>query len=455
MKIKNILNFKLNFKNPLLPIFSFIFLAIPFGIYCIYSYGGLSGPDLYQAHYAQTVLTSRGYFFNHTSKTENGAKYQIVSVPEKYINSNIEQCLDNQFVQTVLQEFISGDPKKYCISDLKDDNDHIVKANVNAQYPFLSYIPQASGMFIANILGFSVNTQIQFARFFNFMFYLFIVALSIYLIPRAKWLFVVLGLLPTSLFLASSLSADSITIAFAFLITAVVFRFRTYKTKLTLVQKNVLLFLFIPMFLLKFAYAPICLLIFLIPDKILNLKSKLIISTVSVIIGLILYIIFSYWTGLNVRSTIPSLHDNITYIIQHFGLAFLGILINVLYLPMLIIDNSTNRYLVLSIIIGAIIYKSNQHLFKKKLDTFYDLLKYYKPVIISLIVAMLSMGLTYAALMASFNDVRGNGFVFIDGFQGRYVLPILPLLASIYFIGQDYFPSRTNIKHSKSVKSNK
>ncbi|RHK59752.1 DUF2142 domain-containing protein [Dorea formicigenerans] len=69
----------------------------------------------------------------------------------------------------------------------------------------------------------SVVYQLYFARFFNLLFYVAVIAISIRLTPILKKTFATIALMPMALFQAATVSYDPVLIALAFLATSLIF----------------------------------------------------------------------------------------------------------------------------------------------------------------------------------------------------------------------------------------
>lgn len=91
-------------------------------------------------------------------------------------------------------------------------------------YSPLSYAPQATALAAARTAGASRAMQFYAGRFGGLLVFVVLVAAAIRLTPILKEVFWILGLTPMALALAASYSADAITIAVAWLFTALVLR---------------------------------------------------------------------------------------------------------------------------------------------------------------------------------------------------------------------------------------
>lgn len=83
------------------------------------------------------------------------------------------------------------------------------------------YIPQVAGIALGRIMAYPPIALMYMGRFFNLLAWLCLIYIAISIIPVQKWLLLLLALTPTSLFQASSLSADALTNGLSFLLIAV------------------------------------------------------------------------------------------------------------------------------------------------------------------------------------------------------------------------------------------
>ena len=91
-------------------------------------------------------------------------------------------------------------------------------------YPPLSHLPQAAGIALGRLFNAPPVLLIYMGRAFNLLCWAFLAYLAIKVTPVFKRVFVLLALTPTSLFLASSLSADALTNGLSLLLIAVFLR---------------------------------------------------------------------------------------------------------------------------------------------------------------------------------------------------------------------------------------
>ncbi len=89
-----------------------------------------------------------------------------------------------------------------------------------AVYPPVPYVPAAVGIRVGRLFGASTFVLVLLARLADLAAFIAIVALAIRRLPSRAWVLAVLALTPVALFQAASVSADAITTALALLVLA-------------------------------------------------------------------------------------------------------------------------------------------------------------------------------------------------------------------------------------------
>lgn len=132
----------------------------------------------------------------------------------------------------------------------------------------ISYWPQALGLFIGRTLGVSMYTCVLLARLFNLAVYIALTYFAIKRMPVYKELFTIVALMPLTIYQAASGSPDSLMNALCFLFIALCFHYaleeeKKLNWKHAISLSVILLFIFV----IKYVYVCIGLLVFLIPMK--------------------------------------------------------------------------------------------------------------------------------------------------------------------------------------------
>jgi hypothetical protein len=93
-----------------------------------------------------------------------------------------------------------------------------------AAYAPAAYLPQAAGIALGRAAGLSPLGLLYAGRLANLVFWLILIRAAIGMAPLGKWLFALPALLPSTVFLAASLSVDAMAIGLAFLLAALALR---------------------------------------------------------------------------------------------------------------------------------------------------------------------------------------------------------------------------------------
>jgi len=124
---------------------------------------------------------------------------------------------DKFFTRTNDQDLAKKPYLKYLFKKIDTKSVKYTDFSSQAVYSPVNYIPQAIGIDIARFVYPSIGTMVFLGRLCNLATYIFLVGLAIRTVKKGKWVYVVIGLFPMALHQASSLSADMMTIALALL----------------------------------------------------------------------------------------------------------------------------------------------------------------------------------------------------------------------------------------------
>ena len=133
-------------------------------------------------------------------------------------------------------------------------------------YP-VPYLLSAAGITLARLLHFGGVGTAFFARLWNLAFFAAAAGLAVWLAPRAKSLFAAFALLPMSLHLGGSFSYDSCLLSLSLVLTALCLRLALQEEKVSWKQTAALAVLCALLAPLKAIYLPLCLLVLLIPAR--------------------------------------------------------------------------------------------------------------------------------------------------------------------------------------------
>ena len=158
---------------------------------------------------------------------------------------------------------------KYALGIELDENDtYRIDSAAAAVYAFIQYIPQAIGIAIARIFTSKPLIMTYAGRIFNILFSMFILYKAIKLMPFGKKIFLTLSYIPIAIEGFSSLSPDAMTISMSFLYIAYILNLAFNENKkVGKKEKITLTILSIIVALCKIVYIPLVLLLFIIPKE--------------------------------------------------------------------------------------------------------------------------------------------------------------------------------------------
>jgi uncharacterized membrane protein len=326
-----------------------------------------------------------------------------------------------------------------------DNRIYVEKEMYTLVYPPLPYIASGLIMAVASLLGASPLILMYLGRIINLLVWVLMVYLAIKITPVHKWVFLLLALMPMTLFEAASLSADSFNLGLSFLTIAFFFKlaFEEEKTRVENKDLLVLLALLAMLSLSKIGYALLLIMFFLIPSyKFVN-KKRMISQFFLVLTLPVVFIagIWNYlfkdlyiamppaWATASIPGQIAFISSNplnflqiITHTLiekQGFLVSFVGIFgWNELSLPNLIVALYLIALIVVAVADNKSLIKINP---KQKLLAFITYFAMFFLVIIYEYVTFTPVGL----------DI-------IYGVQGRYFIPVAPLLFLLFYPNRDH-----------------
>jgi len=333
---------------------------------------------------------------------------------------------------------------------LNVDNKRFFSFRGASHYLPVPYLPQAISMLIPRLLHLPPLYLFYFARLGNLLMWILLVYLAIRLIPFHKRVLCCIAFLPMSLFQAASLSTDAPTIGLAYLLVAIIFRIAFLNEKQFLHRNFILIILLSGLLAMsKSAYFLIPLLIILIPRQRY--------SSISKQLQFIILVVFMIGMG----AYAGSLYVNYIYrdvdLSQGMYHALPDFPSNVKPIEQLnFILSDILRYIK---IFAQTIFDTRNHIYHSMignlgwLDAPVSKSFVYAASILILIIAVFdntpkllisawervyvfaiimgTIGLIGTLLYLSWTCV---GCFTIQGFQGRYFLPIVPLITSLFYV---------------------
>lgn len=301
---------------------------------------------------------------------------------------------------------------------------------------FIEYLPQALGISLARIAGFNFVTLFLLGRLFNLLFYVGCLYFAIKRVPKLKILFGVIGIMPMALHQAASYSYDGFINGISFFLIASIMKAIYEKGPLPAKDYYCILCSGILLGPAKVIYCTILFLVFLIPRERFWEKNKKIkkICLLFLAVG-----VFALLFQLKALGEMLHTSDKLNYaglplysigfIFQHpiqtikiFANTFMQSANLWLHCAVgyilsgysFLVSGSIINHFMLVIFLAALAHADS--------DEFLPGIHRAGFLAVTLIVVFLVM-------LSMFLGWTVNGATMIDGIQGRYFIPVIPLLA--------------------------
>ncbi len=242
-------------------------MALSFGLIYIFLVPPFQAPDE-PNHLLRAYHISEGYFFGIKTKDKRlGAalpeSLKVVSDSFRVLRYDYQQKTSLDKILQATQ--IPLAPAKRSFLDFP---------NV-AYYAPTAYLPQFPVIFFARLLQLPPLLLMYLGRLATFAFWVACVGYAIRILPFHQWTLSWISLLPASLFLHASLTADSTTNGLAFLLIAQILNISFAGTSFTRKRAALILSLSLLITINKVVYAPLILLLFfLTKDQFGSFRKK-------------------------------------------------------------------------------------------------------------------------------------------------------------------------------------
>lgn len=419
----------MNRLRDLKPETAFLIFGLIYGVCFLFATPALQVPDEYE-HFYRALYISEGHVLPEKVGNMSG-----VYIPES------AQLTSSAISKEWFKFTRDRDDKINLTSllDIKFTSQNRVFEDISRiaviTYSPVPYIISAFAITLGKLLNLPPLVLIYLGRFVNLLTWVFLTYLAIRIIPVHKWVLFMIALIPMTLFEVASLSADSLILGLSFIIVAIFFKFAFDNNKKKINKKDIYI-LFILLLLLSLSkqiYFALLFLIFLIPSEKFGGRNNMFF-----IAGFLFFSIFLISGGWNLIvkdlyvPIVPqiSISGQIAYILGdplRFPYALLktfyyrGFSYQLLFVGNFLLDIPLPMWWIglyaLSITPVALLDKSKIIISDRQ-------------KLISLAIFIIIFLLICAFVYVSWTVVGQN---IIDGIQGRYFIPILPLLFLLLF----------------------
>jgi uncharacterized membrane protein len=317
------------------------------------------------------------------------------------------------------------------VNDARENGDYVlVKEDFIIQTPAWTYLPQAIGISLGRILNCNGTITILLGRFFSLLFFAVVTYFSIKIIPFGKKILFAVSMLPMTLELAASYSYDTLILALSFLYIALMCRLIYEKEVLTIrdiVFPTIVFALLAPH---KYVYIPLLLLSLLLPSEKYRAKKEKWIS-VGILFGGMIFVmlLLSGKQRVYLPGDVTAEYRTIEYCLHHVqevvGMYIRTVMLNASYYLSTMVGMALGwleipmpqEVLLLSVV--------NLFLATIRADSEPKTLIKNSHCFTFILCALGVFGLTLTAMLLNWTPIWST---LILGVQGRYFLPVLPLL---------------------------
>ena len=305
--------------------------------------------------------------------------------------------------------------------------------STTAIYNPVQYLPQALGVFIADKISDTPMVMAYAARIFNMIITAVILYMALKCMPFGKNILLLLMCIPIAVEGFSSMSPDAMTISVVFLFIAYVLKLFSQKDKkITRKDKIYLFIMSIVIALCKIVYIPVVGLLLILPkDKFKTRKEQF--WTVGLIIGLALTANL-IWLAISNMYLVTFRGGNSKYQIANLlsnPIEYMQMLFNTINLygkeylySMFGGELGWDEYVKINSIV-PIAFGGMYLLFSTSEEDIKNRFTTYQKVIMVLIILAI-VGLIFTSLYVQWTPLT---YDYIAGVQGRYFIPILPLIS--------------------------
>lgn len=392
------------------------------------------------AHFLRAAQLSAGQLLPESTTDDAGEQIVGGSVPTGIITLIKQNHLWHEALvfQYDAKASTLHDDSAAIAAQESSDPETLTDFRNSAIYSPVAYLPGVVGFWIGDVLGLSFAAIMFLGRALDLIFLAAAVFLAIRITPVAKWAFFVVALLPGFVYQGASFSADPSVLAFCLVFTAYVLKLISQPRPPSTKQYVLLGLLAVAVPLTKVAYAPFLLLVLLIPlcNRAVRSRRGFLLAAGLIVIGLIPALIWTRLTGyanapLNPAANLPEqikyvLTDPLSYgatlfrtfVAGDMDLLYTSIFGNFIWLSapiplfFIIIGSAT--------LLGALLVKDQRESFE--LESI-GRIRVFRYGIIGIVAA--STLVLASAIYATFSTYRA---VIVEGFQARYLLPLLPAL---------------------------
>lgn len=254
---KTKMKFDLTLFNKIKPEVFFALVATFFGLVFLFITPPFQSPDEIN-HFYRAYQISEGHLKAVQQDNRVGGEIpkSLIQITEPFIYVCFNKHVKTNY-KTIAKQFKIP---------LEADKKVFVDFPNTSMYNPVSYFPQSVSIFILRMFNLPPMYLFYGARLFSLLFWIASIFFAIKTLPFYKWLFTLLALLPMSVFINMSLSADVATNIVSFLLMAYILKLAySDQSRISITNFGILSLLVMLLAAAKLVYTPIALLYLLIP----------------------------------------------------------------------------------------------------------------------------------------------------------------------------------------------
>ena len=412
----------------------FIYVSCIFGILFLILIPPIQAPDE-GSHFKKAYVMSEGKFFPEIKDGQEG--FYISETLLDYIKEQ-EDIIEDTDTKWSYTESIAAERQSTVYG-----KEVFASFSTAATNPIGHIVPMA-GIIVAKVVAViagrepSVVMMLYFARLFCLILYVVCVSAAICLTPILKKTFCMIGLMPMALFISSSVSYDGLLIGAAFIFTALCFRLlfkeETRVNKYYIIAIGIIAFIF---YAIKIVYLPLFLLILFVPkDKYKNQERLKSLAAILFIMAwlIILFKIPGLFRENAAVASDPSTSEQLMFVLKN-PLDYLHTFFSTIKQNRDYFVSSTVGVfgLIDTFLYAVVVYP---YVFLLFVVGFLEIslenvsVRWYErvSVIISVLAGIFGCFLAMYIYWTSIIEGGGIGVNHIEGVQGRYFIPLMPVL---------------------------
>lgn len=405
----------------------YLLLVIPLGLaFLVFQLPSFKPDEPHHIYRSYDILNSN-FMPSKNAETE----ISEIEIPSAYLEQNGNALNNYNLINQTL--FKKSDYKQLSVT-----------YSTAAAYTPIAYIFSAIGLLIGKVFSLSPILSIYIARLFNFIISTILGFLSIKKIPFGKKILLIFLLNPMYLHQATAVTADVLLNAVAIFYVAYLLNIISKNVPVKWYNILILGTCLSTIILIKIAYFPMVLLLFMLKRKNLNINTKNVITLflVLLIFG-ITYSITNSYGGYK----LPSIYVQGPESVFNTGMTVLKKPLNYVYTLFNTLENKGKEYLltfagnyqnwydlesksIASILYLLVLFVSPYLFVNDKEEKNLTEILNIKNRIILFITAFIGINLIIFGMYIGFNSGVGD---IVGGVQGRYFIPfvILPLLGIV------------------------